>query len=157
MYEFYVHIVYKFILPWTFCVTTLKTCLCIRCNVVTEKILLRDISKKKIKILTATDVRPWRNNYTEVKPYKTLIIVKLVLRYKRKEIAGHGENENDIPTVFAILYYIIRYLFIMGTAINVNYYLLYSRTSARVCGMTINRTYTDLIRYRHKIIITFTR
>lgn len=31
------------------------------------------------------------------KPYKTLIIVKLVLRYKRKEIAGHGENENDIP------------------------------------------------------------
>jgi len=38
------------------------------------------------------------------KPYKTLIIVKLVFRYKRKEI-GHGENENDIP--YRIYYYYI--------------------------------------------------
>jgi len=38
------------------------------------------------------------------KPYKTLIIVKLVLRYKRKEI-GHGENENDI-IAYRLYYYI---------------------------------------------------
>lgn len=88
------------------------------------------------------------------KPYKTLIIVKLVLRYKRKEI-GHGVNENDIA--YRLYYYIILYSIPIYLGSYKCKLLQSAQPDFRTClRYDYQSNVLRILRYRHKITITLT-